>query len=115
MKIVVASHKRLCDSVNIKRAIKPSENEGKNMKTLVKSTITENGNGLPGIGELVYDSTSDIVYGVAAWDGSDRISTHGPGRGNSVDALLEYVGSAADISDAEWADIESANYGVTCE
>lgn len=79
------------------------------------ATITENGNGLPNIGELCYDANSDTVYRIIDWDGSDRISTNGPGRGNSVDVILEARGSASDTSEEEWAAIESSNYGVTVD
>lgn len=79
----------------------------------ITARITENGNGLPSIGELCYDSSTDTVYRIIAWDGSDRISTHGPGAGNSIDVVLEYVGSASDASEDDWAAIESTNYGVS--
>jgi hypothetical protein len=78
----------------------------------IKATITENGNGLPGIGSICYDPNTDTVYKVVAWDGSDRISTHSGGRGNSVDVILEECGSASDTTDDEWSEIESNNYGV---
>lgn len=78
----------------------------------IKATITENGNGLPSIGSLCYDASTDTVYTVAAWDESDRISTNGPGRGNSVDVILEERGSASDTTEDEWEEIESRNYGV---
>lgn len=70
----------------------------------IKATITENGNGLPSIGEICYDATTDTVYFIAAWDGSDRIHihVHGHGRGYSVNVLLEKRGSASDTTDAEW-------------
>lgn len=79
----------------------------------ITARITENGNGLPSIGELCYDSSTDSVYRITGWDGSDRISTHGPGVGNSVDVELEYVGSASDTTEEQWEEIESSNYGVT--
>jgi hypothetical protein len=81
----------------------------------IKATITENGNGLPSIGELVYDSTTDTVYTIVGWDGSDYISTNGPGSGNSVNVLLEERGDASDTTDEEWDEIESSNYGVAVE
>jgi len=85
------------------------------MKTIkeITATITENGNGLPGIGELVYDVLTDAVYEVIDWDGSDRISTNGPGRGNSVDVVLEERGTASDMTEEEWETIASNNYGVS--
>ena len=84
------------------------------MKT-IKATITENGNGLPSIGEICYDANTDTVYTIVGWDGSDRISTNGPGCGNSVNVLLEEGGSASDTTDAEWESIESNNYGLLAE
>jgi hypothetical protein len=81
--------------------------------TEITARIHENGNGLPNIGELCYDPSTDSIYRIAAWDGSSRISTHAPGVGNSVDVVLEHVCSASDASDAEWEEIESTNYRVT--
>jgi hypothetical protein len=81
----------------------------------IKATITENGNGLPSIGELVYDSTTDTVYTIVGWNSSDQISTNGPGCGNSVCVIIEERGSASDTTDEEWDEIESGNYGVTVE
>lgn len=83
------------------------------MKATLKATITENGNGLPRVGELCYDASTDTVYTIVGWDGSDRISTHGPGVGNSVDVLLEERGCASDTTEEEWEEIESSNYRVT--
>lgn len=84
-----------------------------NSEKKTTARIHENGNGLPNIGELCYDPSTDSVYRIIAWDGSDRISTHGPGVGNSVDVVVEYVGAASDITDEEWEGISSANYTVT--
>lgn len=81
----------------------------------IKATITENGNGLPNLGALCYDSSTDTVYEIIDWDGSDRISTNGPGCGNSVNVLLKERGSASDTTDDEWEAIESNNYGVVVE
>ena len=81
----------------------------------IKATITENGNGLPNIGEICCDSSTDTVYTIIGYDGSGQISTNGPGRGNSIDVILEERGSASDTTDDEWDDIESSNYGVSVE
>jgi len=81
----------------------------------MNATITENGNGLPNLGELCYDASTDTVYKIVGWDGSDRISTNGPGCGNSVNVILEDMGSASDTTEEEWDDISSANYGVCTE
>lgn len=92
----------------------PRRNQKENltMSTQIKATITEKGNGLPGIGELCYDPNTDTVYTVTAWDGSDRISTNGPGCGNSVNVILEERGCASDTTEEEWETIESNNYCV---
>lgn len=79
----------------------------------IKATITENGNGLPSIGSLCYDANTDTVYRVTGWDGSSNITTHGSGRGNSINVIVDDVGSASDMDDDEWNEIESSNYGVT--
>jgi hypothetical protein len=85
------------------------------MKYHIKATITENGNGLPGIGEICYDPNTDTVFTIVGWDGSDLISTNGPGCGNSVQVLLEVRSSASAATEEEWEDIESNNYGVSVE
>jgi len=77
----------------------------------MNATITENGNGLPSVGELVYDATTDTVYRITG--GCSRISTHSGGRGNSVEAVVEPIGSAGDTDDGEWEAIQSSNYGVS--
>jgi hypothetical protein len=84
---------------------------------LIKATISENGNGLPNIGELCYDADTDTVYKVAGWYGSlsGNIRTNGPGCGNSIDALLVERGSSSDTTEEEWEAIESSNYGVSVE
>jgi hypothetical protein len=81
----------------------------------IKATITENGNGLPNIGALCYDANSDTVYKIVGWDGCDRISTNGPGCGNSINVLLEKLGSASGTTEGEWEEIESSNYGVSVD
>lgn len=81
----------------------------------IKATITENGNGLPSIGELCYDSATDTVYEVAAYADGGNISTNAPGCGNSMAVLLEEQGSASDTTDEEWDAISSSNYGVSIE
>jgi hypothetical protein len=80
-----------------------------------KATIHENGNGLPSIGSLCYDANTDTVYRVSAWDGSDRISTHQSGVGNSVSVVLDEIGFASDTDDDQWEEIESSNYRVVVE
>lgn len=82
------------------------------MKTTT-ATITENGNGLPSIGGLCYDADTNTVYEIVDWDGSDLISTHAPGVGNSVDVILKERGDASDTTEDEWEEIEASNYGVS--
>lgn len=68
----------------------------------ISATITERGNGLPSIGEYVYDSGSDTVYTVVSMG---RIQT-GRAAGNWVDAEVEDTGmSASDLTDEEFDDI----------
>lgn len=85
------------------------------MKTQITARIEEQGNGLPSLGELCYDALTDTAYHIIAWDGTSRISTGGPGRGNSVDVILEEIGSASDLGDEQWEEIESSNYRVTVD
>lgn len=77
-----------------------------------RAIITEQGNGLPKLGELCYCDDSTYVWRVDAWDSSDRITTNAPGRGNSVCTCLSMVGSPSDLLEAEWREIVSQNYGV---
>lgn len=76
----------------------------------MEATIIENGNGLPNVGEMVYDPSTDTVYRIIGSNG--RISTNGAGRGNSLTATVEDIGSASDLSGDEWETIESNNYGI---
>jgi len=78
----------------------------------IKATITQNGTALPSIGEICYDAMANTVYTITGWDSSDRIGINGPGRGNSVNVLLEKRGCASDITEAEWESIQINNYGV---
>jgi hypothetical protein len=82
---------------------------------LIKATISENGDGLPNIGELCYDSAHDTVYKIVGWDGSfcGSFRTNGPGCGNSVDVVLIEIGEASDMDEEEWESI--GNYGVNVE
>ena len=85
------------------------------MKNTIKATITEQGNGLPSIGELCYDPETDTVYQITAWDGGGSINTHGGGCGNSIDVVLKAWGNACDTSEDEWEAIEDSNYRVTID
>jgi hypothetical protein len=66
------------------------------MKTTITARLHEQGNGLPSIGELVYDANEGNVYRITGW------TNHGNIIGNCIDAELEYVGDASDISEDEW-------------
>ena len=77
---------------------------------LITARIHENGNGLPSVGELCYDSSSNTVYRVV--DLCGNIETHSPGVGNSIIVELEEVGDPSDVTDEEWEEIESNNYSV---
>jgi len=83
-------------------------------KLTILGRVREHGSGFPGIGELVYDASVDVVYKIVGWNGSGRISTNTSG-GNSVGVLLSYWGSASDTTEAEWDAIESASCGVVVD
>jgi hypothetical protein len=76
--------------------------------------VTEQGNGLPGIGAIVYNQETNAVYEVVAWDGSQHgsILTGPPGCGNAVRVLLSEIGDASDLTEDEWQQIEADNYRV---
>jgi hypothetical protein len=69
----------------------------------IQATIIEAGNGLPGVGDLVYDSNGNTVYRIVESNG--RISTNGPGIGNSIEASLEEAGDPYDYSQEEWEQV----------
>lgn len=76
----------------------------------MQATIIENGNSLPNVGEMVYDASTDTVYRITDSDG--RISTNGPGRGNSMTVTVEGIGSASGLTEQQWENIEASNYGI---
>ena len=78
------------------------------MSTKIEATITEAGNGLPSVGELVYCASTNTVYRITST--GDNISTHAGGRGNSIAATLEDAGEPADYTDEEFSSME--NYRV---
>jgi hypothetical protein len=65
-----------------------------------EATIYEAGNGLPGFGDTVL--ADDEFYTIVTPDEHLRISTNGPGQGNSIEATLVAVGNQCDLSDEEW-------------
>lgn len=66
----------------------------------ITATIWEAGNGLPGFGDIVIGD--DQVWKVVTPDANLRISTNGPGQGNSIEASLICVGDQCDLSEDEW-------------
>jgi hypothetical protein len=65
-----------------------------------EATIYEAGNGLPGFADTVL--ADDEIYTIVTPDEHLRISTNGPGQGNSIEATLVAVGNQCDLSDEEW-------------
>lgn len=80
------------------------------MQTKIEATIVEAGNGLPGVGALVYDAESNTVYRIVSTNG--RIATNGPGCGNSIEATLEEAGDPSDYSDGEWEAVSDCRVDV---
>jgi len=77
----------------------------KNMQNLpVVGMVTENGSGLPMIGELVHDSDKDKVYTIAGWTGRPRVSANHPG-GDSIGVFLQYWGGGGELEWEQWAGI----------
>jgi len=70
----------------------------------VKARLIEQGNGLPGVGELVYHHDSDELYRIIRYSG---IHTDGV-RGNYVYADLEHDDSVLEEREYE-------NFSVTVE
>lgn len=60
----------------------------------ITAVIEERGNGFPCTGDYVSDSDGNLY--LIVYPGND-ISTHGPGQGNTISALLER---------ADWSDLE---------
>jgi hypothetical protein len=65
-----------------------------------EATIYEAGNGLPGFGDTVL--ADDEFYTIVTPDEHLRISTNGPGQGNSIEATLVSIGNQCDLTDEEW-------------
>jgi hypothetical protein len=80
-----------------------SANDGEYVATIQatrRATVYEAGNGLPGFGDTVL--ADDEFYTIVTPDEHLRISTNGPGQGNSIEATLVAVGNQCDLSDEEW-------------
>jgi hypothetical protein len=65
-----------------------------------RATIFEAGNGLPGFGDTVL--ADDEIWKIVTPDSDLRISTNGPGQGNSIEATLVLVGNQCDLTDDQW-------------
>lgn len=64
------------------------------------ATIWEAGNGLPGFGDFVL--AEDEIFQIVTPDSDLRISTNGPGKGNSIEVTLVAVGDQCDLTDDDW-------------
>jgi len=65
-----------------------------------EAEIFEAGNGLPGFGDTVL--CNDELYQIVTPNDVIRISTNGPGQGNSIEVMLVTVGNQCDLTDEQW-------------
>jgi len=65
-----------------------------------RATIYEAGNGFPGFKDTVL--AEDELWKIITPDSDLRISTNGPGQGNSIEATLVAFGNQCDLTDAQW-------------
>jgi hypothetical protein len=65
-----------------------------------RATIYEAGNGLPGFADTVL--ADDEIWQIVTPDSDLRISTNGPGQGNSIEATLIAIGNQCDLTDDQW-------------
>lgn len=65
-----------------------------------RATIYEAGNGLPGFGDKVV--AEDEIWQICTPDEDLRISTNGPGKGNSIKATIVLIGGVSDLTDDQW-------------
>jgi len=78
-------------------------NDGEYVATIEatrRATIYEAGNGLPGFADTVL--AEDEIWQIVTPDSDLRISTNGPGQGNSIEATLVAVGNQCDLTDDQW-------------
>ena len=68
-----------------------------------RATIYEAGNGLPGFADTVL--ADDEIWKIITPDSDLRISTNGPGHGNSIEATLLAVGNQCDLTDDQWDNV----------
>ena len=69
----------------------------------MKLRVSDNGNGLPGVDDLVYCSANDSVYCLISEAGP--IQTGGPGGGNWQFFEAESAGGPSDYDDDEWEEV----------
>ena len=65
-----------------------------------RATIYEAGNGLPGFADTIL--ADEEIWQIVTPDSDLRISTNGPGQGNSIEATLVAVGNQCDLTDDQW-------------
>jgi len=65
-----------------------------------RATIYEAGNGLPGFADTVL--ADDEIWQIVTPDSDLRISTNGPGQGNSIEATLVAMANQCDLTDDQW-------------
>jgi hypothetical protein len=65
-----------------------------------RATIYEAGNGLPGFADTVL--ADEEIWQIVTPDSDLRISTNGPGQGNSIEATLIAIGNQCDLTDDQW-------------
>jgi len=65
-----------------------------------RATIYEAGNGLPGFADTVL--ADEEIWQIVTPDSDLRISTNGPGQGNSIEATLVCIGCQCDLTDDQW-------------
>jgi len=66
----------------------------------IQATIYEAGNGFPGFKDTVL--AEDELWQIVTPDSDLRISTNGPGQGNSIEATMIAVGNQCDLTDEQW-------------
>ena len=65
-----------------------------------RATIYEAGNGLPGFADTIL--ADDEIWQIVTPDSDLRISTNGPGQGNSIEATLVAMVNQNDLTDDQW-------------
>ena len=65
-----------------------------------RATIYEAGNRLPGFADTVL--ADDEIWQIVTPDSDLRISTNGPGQGNSIEATLVSLIGPCDLTDDQW-------------